>query len=109
MKTAETLHAICKGVTRVAACKINEAYIGYEMGCLISAEFCPPPDYCWVIEYIAAILGRYGVTLEDYTDWLYRQSRKCQHPYQSPVYKDIYYVIMEQRHDVRHPELYYNY
>ena len=59
---------------------------GYEMGCLISAEFCPAPDFDYVEAKLLVICHKYGVTKQAFIHWAEEQSRKWEHPYQSPPY-----------------------
>ena len=79
--------SLYKGVTRVAWEKIAATQLGYEMDCLISAEFTPAPDYLWAVQQVEKLLARYGATLDEYMAWLTEMTERSYNPFGSSIYE----------------------
>jgi hypothetical protein len=73
--------------------KIEQIYYGYEMDCLISAEFTPAPDYSEISTYADQLLTKYGSSLIEFQAWLNKQAMAWKHPYSSSEYDSMSFCL----------------
>jgi len=79
-----------KIILSVLSNKLESIYYGYEMDCLISAEFTPSPDYSDIATFAESLLAKYNSSLDEFKQWLYDQRMLWKHPYCSSPYDEIY-------------------
>jgi len=63
---------------------------GYEMGCLISSEFTPAPDYTYVRKLSEKLCKKYGYTHEEFMQWVDEKCINHKHPFQSHWYSQLF-------------------
>ena len=81
-------------IFKKAVYQIDAEIEGYEMDCLISAEFTPAPDNHSVFTTIERLCTQTGITIKKYYEWLKSCSAKWRHPLTPPYfYWEIQAVI----------------
>lgn len=79
---------IIKGICKAIMQEVEKEYVGYEMGCLISAEFTPAPDYRGVYKKALALCSKYGVTFKGFM----KQIKEWGIEFESKAYKACPYI-----------------
>jgi hypothetical protein len=72
---------------------------GYEMGCLISSEFTPVPDYVPCYRTAARWCDRLGISLERLTQDLMRLAQREKHPITWHRFSEAYYALLQGVND----------
>lgn len=86
---------VFKHVMNKAYQEMEDISFGYEMDCLISAEFTPAPDFN-MGDFLTKELSKYGYTLGEFVLWLESQANKWDENYEGYSYNpyvDLLFLI----------------